>query len=63
MAESSRWGLGKRRARFDAVAGQVTAAVKSAGSLVVAALAVACVALAVACGALAVALRGRAAHA
>jgi hypothetical protein len=52
-----------RRAQIREVTGQVTAAVKSAGSLVVAALAVACVALAVACGALAVALRGRAATA
>ena len=52
-------GSNARRAQVKAVTDQVTSAVKSAGMLVVAALAVACVALAVACIALTVSLKAR----
>jgi hypothetical protein len=48
-----------RRAQVKQVTETVTRAVKSAGSLVVAALAVACVALVVSLGALVVALKAR----
>jgi hypothetical protein len=52
-----------RKAQVKAVTDQVTSAVRSAGTLVVAALAVACVALAVAGVALIVALKARPARA
>jgi hypothetical protein len=52
-----------RKAQVRAVTEQVTSAVKSAGTLVVAALAVACVALAVSVTTLIFAMKARPAHA